>query len=73
MTSFTNEQKELIENKETYENLKSKLLKEYKGYAKNLEYAEDPFEEGIYLEKREKLALQIKDLGARLREIETLV
>jgi len=73
MTSFTNEQKELIENKETYENLKSKLLKEYKGYAKNLEYTEDTFEEGIYLEKREKLALQIKDLGARLREIETLV
>ena len=71
MTTYTNEQKELIANKESYEHLKSKLLKEYKGYAQNLEQAEDTFEEGIYLEKREKLALEIKDLGAKLREIET--
>ena len=73
MTTHSNEQKELIANKDVYENLKSKLLKEYKGYAQNLEHAEDTFEEGIYLEKREKLAVQIKDLGAKLREIETLV
>jgi len=73
MTTHSNEQKELIANKESYENLKSKLLKEYKSYAQNLEHAEDTFEEGIYLEKREKLAVQIKDLGAKLREIETLV
>jgi len=73
MTTYTNEQKELIENKESYEQLKSKLLKEYKGYAEKIEYADDTFEEDIYLEKREKLAVQIKDLGAKLREIETLV
>jgi len=73
MQTHTDKQKELIANKDAYEQLKSKLLKEYKGYAQNLEHAEDTFEEGIYLEKREKLALEIKDLGAKLREIETLV
>jgi len=70
MTTYTTEQKQLIN---TYENLKTKLLKEYKGYATQLTYAEDTFEEDIYIEKREKLAIQIKDLSRKLKEIKTIV
>ena len=70
MTTYTTEQKQLIN---TYENLKTKLLKEYKEYATKLEYAEDTFEEDIYIEKREKLAIQIKNLSTKLKEIKTIV
>ncbi len=72
MRTLTDEQKLDIENKEKYEALKEKLLKEYKSYAENLEYADDEFEEDIINQKREKLAAQIKDLGARIRGIESL-
>ncbi len=60
-------------NIETLKSNKSKLLKEYKSYAQKLEHAEDTFEEGIYLEKREKLTIEIKDLGNKLRELEATV
>jgi hypothetical protein len=72
MRTLTDEQKADIENKTKYEALKAELLKEYKSYAQNLEYAEDEFEEDLINQKREKLAVQIKDLGAKLREIESL-
>jgi hypothetical protein len=72
MRTLTDEQKIELENKAQYEALKEKLLKEYKSYAQNLEYADDEFEEDIINQKREKLSVQIKDLGAKLREIKTL-
>ena len=70
MRTLTDEQKSELVNREKYEALKAELLKEYKSYTKDLEYAEDTFDEGQILEKREKLAVQIKSLGAKLREIE---
>ena len=72
MRTLTDEQKSELENREKYKALKAELLKEYKSYAKDLEYAEDTFDEGQILEKRETLAKQIKSLGAKLREIEAM-
>jgi len=72
MRTLTDEQKSELENREKYKALKAELLKEYKSYAKDLEYAEDTFDEGQILEKRETLAKQIKNLGAKLREIEAM-
>ncbi len=72
MTTLTDEQKRELEKKPEYIELKAELLKEYKSYQQNLEYAEDEFEEGLILQKREKLATQIKGLGEKIREIETL-
>jgi len=74
MTTLTDEeeQKTEIENREKYIKEKAELLKEYKSYAQNLEYADDEFEEDMIMQKREKLAVQIKALGAKIREIESL-
>ncbi len=72
METLTDEQKTEIENKETYIEEKAALLREYKSYAENLEYADDEFEEDMIMQKREKLAVQIKSLGAKIREIESL-
>ena len=72
MTTLTDEQKIELENKPEYIKKKTELLKEYKSYEQNLEYADDEFEEDLILQKREKLALQIKSLGAKIREIESL-
>ena len=72
MRTLTDEQKIEIENKETYIEEKAALLKEYKSYAENLEFADDEFEEDLIMQKREKLAVQIKALGAKIREIKTL-
>jgi hypothetical protein len=74
MTTLTDEeeQKTEIENREKYIEEKAELLKEYKSYAQNLEYADDEFEEDMIMQKREKLAVQIKALGAKIREIESL-
>jgi hypothetical protein len=72
MRTFTDEQKTDIENREKYEALKEELLKEYKSYAENLEYADDEFEEDMINQKREKLAAQIKGIGVKLREIKAL-
>ena len=72
MRTFTDEQKIDIENREKYEALKEELLKEYKSYAENLEYADDEFEEDMINQKREKLAAQIKGIGVKLREIKAL-
>ena len=72
MTTLTDEQKTEIEKKPEYIELKAELLKEYKSYEQNLEYADDEFEEDLILQKREKLAKRIKGLGAKIREIESL-
>ena len=72
MTTLTDEQKTEVEKKSEYIELKAELLKEYKSYEQNLEYADDEFEEDIIMQKREKLATRIKGLGEKIREIETL-
>jgi hypothetical protein len=72
MTTLTDEQKTEVEKKSEYIELKAELLKEYKSYEQNLEYADDEFEEDLILQKREKLAKRIKGLGAKIREIESL-
>ena len=72
MTTLNDEQKTEMENKETYIEEKAALLKEYKSYAQNLEFADDEFEEDLILQKREKLAVQIKALGNKIRELESL-
>ncbi len=72
MKTLIDEEKTEIENKETYIEEKAKLLKEYKSYEQNLEYADDEFEESLILDKRNKLAVQIKALGEKIREMESL-
>ena len=72
MTTLTDEENIEIEKKAEYVELKAELLKEYKSYEQNLEYAEDEFEEDLILQEREKLATRIKGLGAKIREIESL-
>ena len=72
MTTLTDEQKTEIEKKPEYIELKAELLKEYKSYEQNLEYADDEFEEDLIMQEREKLAARIKGLGAKIREIESL-
>ena len=72
MKTEIDEQKTGIENKETYIEEKAELLKEYKSYEQNLEYADDEFEESLILDKRNKLAVQIKALGEKIREMESL-
>lgn len=72
MTTLTDEQKIEIEKKPEYIELKAELLKEYKSYEQNLEYADDKFEEDIILQEREKLATRIKGLGAKIRDIDNL-
>ncbi len=66
------EEKSELELKAEYIEEKSVLLKEYKSYEQNLEYADDEFEEDLIMQKREKLAVQIKSLGAKIREIESM-
>ena len=72
MTTLTDEQKTEVEKKPEYIELKAQLLKEYKSYEQNLEYADDEFEEDLILQEREKLSTRIKGLGAKIREIESL-
>ena len=72
MRTLTDEEKTEIANKELYLEQKAKLLHTYKSYAQKLAYADNDYDKGFIIEKREKLALQIKDLGSKIREIETL-
>ena len=71
-TPLNEEQQELIAQKDEFVTQKSTLLKEYKSYENDLEFAFDSFEEDLIKAKREKLARQIKDLGSKIREIEEL-
>ena len=72
MQTLSEEQIIEIENREKYIEEKAALLKEYKSYEQNLEFADDEFEESLILDKRDQLAVQIKALGAKIREIESL-
>ena len=72
MHTYTDEEKIELENKEEYIATKAKLLKEYKSYKEDLEFADDDFEEGLIQNKRDKLSVKIKSLSAKLREIESL-
>ena len=72
MQTVSEEQNIEIENREKYIEEKAELLKEYKSYEENIEFADDEFEEGLILDKRNKLAVQIKALGEKIREIESL-
>jgi len=72
MSTLTDEQKTQLEKKTEYIELKAQLLKEYKSYEQNLEYADDEFEEYLVMKEREKLATRIKGLGAKIRELESL-
>ena len=73
MKTLTDEQKIEIENKENYEILKEKLLKEFKTHTAELEYADDDFETSLINGKKNKLAKEIKTLAAKLRDIEAIV
>jgi hypothetical protein len=61
-----------IENKALYIEKKAKLLKTYKSYADELDGAESNFEEELVVEKREKLAKEIKHLASKIKEIESI-
>jgi len=71
MKTLTDDQAMELENKHRYVALKAELLKEYKSYEGNLEFADDEFEENLILEKRNTLAVQIKSLGEKIRDIES--
>jgi len=72
MRTLTEVEKTEIANKNLYIEQKARLLHTYKSYAQDLEYAANDYDKGFIVEKREKLALQIKSLGAKIREIETI-
>lgn len=72
MRILTDEEKSEVDNKNLYIEQKDKLLHAYKSYAEELAYAQNDVDKGFIIEKREKLALQIKSLGAKIREIETI-
>ncbi|HFS85508.1 MAG TPA: hypothetical protein ENK72_02700 [Epsilonproteobacteria bacterium] len=64
---------ELLTRQEENTTQKAALLKEYKSYAADLEYAENDFEQELIQNKRDTLAKKIKALARELEEIETLL
>lgn len=72
MRTLTDEEKTEVANKNLYIEQKAKLLHTYKSYAEKLSYAANDLDKGFISEKREKLALQIKKLGTKIRAIETM-
>ena len=68
--SLTEEQRAEIEKKADYISQKERLVVKRKALLVDLEHAQDSVEEGLILEKREKLATQIKTLAANIRQIE---
>ena len=72
MRTLTDEERTEVSNKNLYIEQKAKLLHTYKSYAQKLAYADNDVDKGFIIEKREKLALQIKALGAKIREIEAI-
>ncbi|MEA1953908.1 MAG: hypothetical protein U9O24_05915 [Campylobacterota bacterium] len=72
MTPSTEEEKTPLEIKNEYIEEKAQLLKEYKSYEQNLEFADDEFEESLIVQTRDKLTVQIKSLGAKIREMEAV-
>ncbi len=72
MRTLNNEEKIELENKAQYIEDKAKLLAEYKSYEEDIAFANDEFEEELINDKRAKLATQIRDLGSKLKNIESL-
>jgi len=72
MRTLTDEQKIEIDNKSQYLADKETLLKKYKSYASDLEYASDNIEEDLVKSKRADLAVKIKYLSRKLDDIEEL-
>jgi len=72
MRTLTEEEKTELENKTQYIALKEKYLKQYKALANELEYAMDDVETGLAEKKRQKLAIEIKILSQKLRDIEAM-
>lgn len=72
MRTLTDDEKTEVANKDLYIKQKVKLLHSYKAYAVKLEYADNSVDKGFIIEEREKLAIEIKDLGNRIRNIETI-
>jgi len=72
MRTLTQEEQELVDNKDLYIEQKTDFLTQYKKHQEDLEFADDDFEEGLIEEKRAKLALNIKDLNLKLKQIENL-
>ena len=72
MRTLTDEQQIEIDNKSQYLADKETLLKKYKSYASDLEYAIDDVEEGLVKNKRANLAVKIKYLSRKLDAIEEL-
>ena len=72
MRTLTQEEQELVDNKDLYIEQKTNFLTQYKKHQEDLEFADDDFEEGLIEEKRAKLALNIKDLNLKLKQIENL-
>ena len=72
MRTLTEVEKTEVDNKNLYIEQKARLLHTYKSYAQDLEYAANDYDKGFIVEKRAKLALQIKTLGAKIREIEDI-
>ncbi len=56
--------------KKTLIEQKARLLKEYKSYEIDLAFALNDYEKGLITDIREKLAVNIKVLGAQIREME---
>jgi hypothetical protein len=68
--TLTEEQRLKIEKKADYLAEKKALVTQRKALLEELEYAESDMEEGLILEKRDALAVQIKTLADTIRQIE---
>jgi len=68
--AFTQEQQQEIAQKADYTARKERLLKKRKALLDALAYAENDVEEGLIKEERDRLAVTIKELAAKLRQIE---
>ena len=67
---LTEEQLAEIAKKEDYISEKNKLITQRKALLEELSFAENDMEEGLIVEQRDVLAVKIKTLASRLREIE---
>jgi hypothetical protein len=68
--TLAEEQRLKIEKKADYLAEKKALVTQRKALLEELEYAESDMEEGLILEKRDALAVQIKTLADTIRQIE---
>jgi len=67
---LTEEQLAEIAKKEDYISEKTMLVEQRKALLEELEFAENDMEEGLIVEQRDVLAVQIKALATKVRQIE---